>query len=163
MDRNHLARLALTNKVFRCRRKVKALTRIAQAEHFLNNPRAPGRRVAAQARIRALRSAGPGAEPSFDPLVKAGLFTDIYQSLFKATEKHIGLPRWVNFDDRFNRYDFEGMPRIDGALLMRAINLFANNKSCADDNVVAEMLSVLDEDVLDMLAEAFETRILNQE
>ena len=47
------------------------------------------------------------------------------------------------------------MPRIDGALLRKAINLFANNKSCADDNAVSEMLSVLDEDVLDMLAVAF--------
>ncbi len=48
------------------------------------------------------------------------------------------------------------MPRIDGALLRKAINLFANSKSCAEVNVVSEMLNVLDEDVLDMLAAAFE-------
>jgi hypothetical protein len=41
--------------------------------------------------------------------------------------------------------------------------LFADYRCCADDNVVAEMLSVLDEDVLDMLAAAFENMILNCE
>ena len=55
------------------------------------------------------------------------------------------------------------MPRIDGPLLRRAINLFAKGKSCADDHVVAEMLTALDEDVIDMMAEAFEKRILNKE
>ena len=64
-------------------------------------------------------------------------------------------------DDRFNRKDLEGMLRIDRALLRKAISLFASNKSSADDSVVAEMLSVLDEDVLDMLAEAFEARNLS--
>ena len=48
------------------------------------------------------------------------------------------------------------MPRIGGPLLRRAINLFAKGKSCAEDHVVAEMLTVLDEDVIDMMAEAFE-------
>ncbi len=55
------------------------------------------------------------------------------------------------------------MPRIDGALLRTAINLFASNKSCAEDNVVSEMLRALDEDVPDMVAEAIETRVLNRE
>jgi hypothetical protein len=41
--------------------------------------------------------------------------------------------------------------------------LFKNNKSCAEDNVVSEMLRVLDEDVLDLLADAIKLRILNRE
>ena len=53
------------------------------------------------------------------------------------------------------------MPRIDGPLLRKAISLPAHNKSCADDGVVSEMLSVHAEGVLDMLAAAFENRILN--
>ncbi len=57
----------------------------------------------------------------------------------------------------------EGLPRINGSLLKKAINLFKNNKSCADDMVVSEMLSVLDEDVLETLADAFTKRILNIE
>ena len=57
----------------------------------------------------------------------------------------------------------EGMSRIDRALLRKAIHLLANNKPCAEDSVVSEMLRVLDEDVLDMLAEAIETRVLNRE
>ena len=50
------------------------------------------------------------------------------------------------------------MPRVDGPLLRRAINLFAKGKSCADDHIVAEMLTALDEDVIDMMAEAFEKK-----
>mgnify|MGYP006914654879 CR=1 FL=1 len=59
--------------------------------------------------------------------------------------------------------DLQGMPRIGGANLREAIYLFANNKSCAGDNVVSEMLRVLDEDVLDSMAESIETRILSRE
>ncbi len=55
------------------------------------------------------------------------------------------------------------MSRIDRALLRKAIHLLANNKPCAEDSVVSEMLRVLDEDVLDMLAVAIETRVLNRE
>ena len=55
------------------------------------------------------------------------------------------------------------LPTIDGSLLRKAINLFKNNKSCAEDKIVSEMLNVLDEDVLDILAEAFLKRILNTE
>ena len=55
------------------------------------------------------------------------------------------------------------MPRIDGALLREAINLFANNKSCAEDNVVPEMLRVLDEDVLYIIAVAIENRVLSRD
>ena len=55
------------------------------------------------------------------------------------------------------------MPRIDGPLIKKAFSLFKNNKSCAEDNVVSEMLRVLDEDVLDLLADAIKLRILNRE
>ena len=44
--------------------------------------------------------------------------------------------------------------------MRKAISLFANKRSCADDQVVSEMLNVLDEDVLDSLAEAVIKRIL---
>ena len=41
--------------------------------------------------------------------------------------------------------------------------MFKNNKSCAEDNVVSEMLRVLDEDGLDLLADAIKIRNLNRE
>ena len=100
---------------------------------------------------------------SFDTATKGELLTQFYTSLFTATEVQSTLPQWVRLEDSFTERDLEGMPRIDGLLLRKAINLFANNKSCADDGVVAEMLSVLSEDVLETLAEAFVTRILNRE
>ena len=56
-----------------------------------------------------------------------------------------------------------GLPTIDGCLLRKATSLFANNKSCASDKIVAEMLSVLDEDVLKILAKAFIKQILSAE
>ena len=54
------------------------------------------------------------------------------------------------------------MPRTDDPLLRRAMRVFANATCCADDHAVAEMLSVLDEDVLESIAEAFSKRIMSQ-
>jgi len=136
---------------------------IANAERILNNPRAPRQRKATQNRIRGLKSTEPEAAISFDMDFKSDLLTEFYTDLFKASEVQSALPQWVRLEDQFNERDLEGMPRIDGLLLRKAINLFANNKSCADDGVVAEMLSVLSEDVLETLAEAFINRVLNRE
>ena len=96
-------------------------------------------------------------------MVKSELLTDFYQKLFTASDVQKILPPWVRLGDSFDPKDLEGMPRIDGLLLRTAINLFASNKSCADDGVVSEMLNVLAEDVLETLAAAFERRILNRE
>ena len=105
----------------------------------------------------------PGEAVSFDPGYKSALLTEFYTNLFKATETQEVLPSWVRLDDKFKDSDFQGMPRIDGSLIRRAISLFKNNNSCAGDNVVSEMLRVLDEDVLDLIADAFKIRILNRE
>jgi hypothetical protein len=105
----------------------------------------------------------PGEAVSFDPEYKSGLLTEFYANLFKATEIQDVWPTWVRLDDKFKDSDLQGMPRIDGSLIRKAINLFKNNKSCAEDNVVSEMLRVLDEDVLDLIADAFKIRILNRE
>ena len=96
-----------------------------------------------------------------DPETKALLLARFYTSLLKASECQKELPRWVDLEKQYRRADLEGSPRIDGALLKKAINLFRNSKSCASDQIVSEMLSVLDEDILDTLAEAFIKRILN--
>ena len=126
-------------------------------------PAPQGGRKKGQQLIRGLCSGAPGAEISFDPEEKSKLLTQFYGDLFKATECQAELSKWVRLEDHFEKGDLEGMPRIYGALLRGAINLFKKGKSCAGDDVVAEMLTVLDEDVLDMMAEAFEKRILNQE
>ena len=83
--------------------------------------------------------------------------------MFTATDVQKVLPPWVRLEDSFDSKNLEGMPRIDGLLLRNAINLFANNKCCADDGVVSEMLGVFAEDVLETLAAAFDRRILNRE
>ena len=83
--------------------------------------------------------------------------------MFKATEKQVKLPKWVDLTRKFKREDLEELPRIDGPLLRKAISLFKNNKSCAGDKVVAEMLGALDEDILETLAEAFTRRVLSNE
>ena len=104
-----------------------------------------------------------GAEDSFVPEERAALLTQLYSRLCEATECQKTLPRWMDLDKQFQRHELDGLPRIDGSLLKKAINLFKNNKSCADDLVVAEMLSVLDEDILETLAESFIKRLLNTE
>ena len=122
----------------------------------------PRRKPVAQQRIRALRGTEEGAEDTFEA-EKGKMLTDFYASLFKATAIQRELPKWVNLSKKFHSHQLAGLPTIDGSLLRKAINLFANNKSCANDTIVSEMLNVLDEDVLELLAEAFIKRILNTE
>ena len=100
---------------------------------------------------------------TFDKEEKGRLLTDFYTNLFRATEKQADLPKWVDLNKQLSRHELDGLPRIDGSLLKKAINLFKNNKSCASDKIVAEMLCVLDEDILESLAEAFSKRVLNVE
>ncbi len=102
-----------------------------QAGFFLSNPRAPRRKEKGQQMIRGLSSGEPGADTSFDPEYKGELPTRCYGNLFEATETQGALPTWVRLEDKFDTNDLQGMPIIDGALLGKAINLFANNKSCA--------------------------------
>ncbi len=158
-----MARFYLHRVVYRCQRKVRALTSIKEAEFVINNPRAPRRKKGAKQLIRGLGSGVPGEAVSFDPDYKGALLTEFYTNLFKATETQEVLPSWVRLGGRFKDSDLQGMPRIDGSLIRRAINLFNNNKSCAEDNVVSVMLRVLDEDVLDLIADAIKIRILNRE
>ena len=97
------------------------------------------------------------------PVRKKAVLTSFYTNLFTATEKQATLPEWADLEKKFRREDLDELPRIDGPLLRKAISLFKNNKSCAADRVVAEMLSALDEDLLETLAEAFSRRTLNNE
>ncbi len=69
----------------------------------------------------------------------------------------------MDLEKRFRYEDLGGLPRADGPLLKKAINLLKNNKSCAGDMVVAEMLSVLDEDIFETMAEAFTMTLFNTE
>ena len=109
--------------------------------------------------IRGLSSGEHGADTSFDPEYKRDLLTEFYGKLFDATDSQGTMPTWARLGDKFEKKDLRGMPRIDGALLRKAIHLFKNNKSCAEDNVVSEMLRVLDEDVLDLLADAIQAGV----
>ena len=104
-----------------------------------------------------------GAEDTCIIEEKKTLLTNFYTNLFTATEKQVTLPKWAELERKFMREDFDELPRIDGPLLRKAISLFKDSKRCAADRVAAEMLSVLDEDLLETLAEAFSRRILNNE
>jgi hypothetical protein len=83
--------------------------------------------------------------------------------MFEAEACQKKLPKWVDLKRSFHEEVLKPKPRIGGALLEKVFNLFKNNRNCADDSVVAEMLSVLDEDVMDTLAEVFVARILSRE
>ena len=103
-----------------------------------------------------------GAEDNFELEQKGKLLTNFYASIFEATEVQKCLPKWVDLNKQFYHHELGRLPTVDDSLIRRAITLFAKNKSCASDTIVAEMLGVLDEDVLE-LAEAFSKKILNTE
>ncbi len=69
----------------------------------------------------------------------------------------------ADLDKQFARRYLDGLPRLDGPLLTNAIRLSKGSKSCASDNVVAAMLSVMGEDIMESLADAFINGILNVE
>ncbi len=63
MSTDGLERFFLNRRVGRCRRRVRRLTAIANAEFTINNPRMPRRRTkGTQQRSRALRGTEEGAE-----------------------------------------------------------------------------------------------------
>ena len=57
------------------------------------------------------------------------MLTDFYANLLEATAVQRELPKWVNLKKQFHSHQLAGLPTIDGSLLRKAINLFANNKS----------------------------------
>ena len=69
----------------------------------------------------------------------------------------------MGLNRQFYHHELGCLPAIDGSLIRKATNLLASSTSCASVTVVSGMLSVLDEDVLKLLAETFIERILNTE
>ena len=104
-----------------------------------------------------------GAEDTCDIKEKSAMHHELLHESLHSDGKAGDTPTRADLERKFRREDLDESPRIDGPLLRKAINLFKNNKSCAGDKVVAEMLSVLDEDLLETLAEAFSRRILSNE
>ncbi len=86
LEPNHIARFILQRTVFRRRRNVKALTGIAQAAFFLNNPRTPGRKTTGKQLIRGLQSPDPGDATSFAAAHSATVLTQSYGILIKSTQ-----------------------------------------------------------------------------
>ena len=69
------------------------------------------------------------------------------------------LPAWVY--KRWHTKNLELLGRIDGQLVRHIAYRFKCNKTSADDHVVIEMITALDEDSFDFIAEAYKLRFLN--
>ena len=65
-----------------------------------------------------------GLQTLLTPWKRGKLLTDFCVNLFMATENQKNLPELVDLDKQFARRDLDGLPRIDGPLLEKAINLF---------------------------------------
>jgi ribonuclease HI len=79
-----------------------------------------------------------------------------YKKLFTGTSS---LPAWIW--NRWQLKDLYTLPFFDGRNLSSLISALKAGKTCAEDQLVAEMLQNLDLDILHLIAEAFKLRILN--
>ena len=94
------------------------------------------------------------------PQEKAAVLEEFLEGLFKADEEQAQLPSWIW--NTWNRPDLAYLGEtINGRLLRELILERKANKTSADDLIVNEVLKQLDEDVLQLISEAFVERLLN--
>ena len=86
--------------------------------------------MGAQQISRPLRGVEEGAEDTWVLEEKKKLLTNFYTNLFSATDKQKTLPKWADLERKFRREDLDELPRIDGPLLRKAINLFKQQELC---------------------------------
>ena len=90
---------------------------------------------------------------------KKTLVQDFYTELFTDPSGN-ALPSWV--DHKFGEADLANISQIDGDLVRSVILEFAKGKTCADDNVVIEMLQAFKSESMEAIAQAFKKRIMNR-
>ena len=93
--------------------------------------------------------------------VSVGDMRDHVGSVYTALFNDLGdvIPDWIH--RRWCYRDLDRFQHIDGNYIRELIFQFQKNKTCAEDNIVVEMLFQIDTDVLDELACIFQLRLLN--
>ncbi len=83
-----------------------------------------------------------------------------YRDLYGDPDSYNELPAWIW--QRFSPSSLSTLPRLDGYLVRKGLNRLASGKTCSKfDMVVAEMLSDLPDELLDLLADVYRYRIMN--
>ena len=88
------------------------------------------------------------------------MLTEFFTSLYND-EKSINetLPDWM-FQE-WHSAVLDLLSPLNGTLVRKTLAKFKDGKTCARDNVVTEMLTLLDEDFFEHLAGAFRLKLLN--
>ena len=64
-------------------------------------------------------------------------------------------------NERYRSVHLEGLPKLDGMLVKECVKQMGDNKTCADDGMVSEMLKALPSEAWEPLADIFKLRLLN--
>ena len=92
-----------------------------------------------------------------DPSGKGGILTTFYQQLF--TDPTPPDLQWIF--DTWPKEELLELHPISPLVVRECIASFTKGKTCSEDEIVAEMLAELSEDIIDHICEAFSSRFLN--
>ena len=93
---------------------------------------------------------------------KAEILGNFFRHLFGDANSSRTVPSWIY--TVWSHEELSKFRRIDGYLLRECLNAMRGGKSCSEeDMVVAEMLFLLSEEVLDLLAELLKDRLMNRQ
>ena len=162
METDHVQRHHLSFAVLRLRRQIRRreasmlCTEVAQTRRLPQAYRKRGglAKVAYLERSDGMRVA--------DAEGKGEVIRDFYEHLLNTAE-----PDNFNYDDlgwifkSFSEADMDGFQKITGAMVQAAVATMKKGKTCGEDLIVTEMLEVLDEECFEVLALAFNFRLLN--
>ena len=158
--RDPVHRQSLSLQVCRLRRKIRTLTKEEACKHAISKLEIPGHLKKHQrpSKVFSLTDYTFASVTYDTPDAISDHVTDYFSALFCGEEDHV-LPSCL-----FQRWSLDALGDVrvlDGSLVKQAAFCFKPGKTCADDMMVSEMLALLGDDVFEMIAEAFQLRLLN--
>ena len=156
LQRDRVQRQAASLRICRVRRRVRRRTKALQCEEVACNRRSiRSWKHQRQRTVTHLRREHGEVQ---DHIGMAELVTDIYTDLF-TEQTNLPLLAWIN--KSWSEQAFRALPSLDTRIIRHTLQQFNRGKTCAEDQLVAETLFELDDDVLDLLARSFRQRLMN--
>ncbi len=159
LERDPILRHNLSNEIVTVRRKVRRKVldiKISEAIKY-NKPGANFKKKDSGTVEILVDESNPSCLHVRRPEAKAKVVEKFFADLFHDPLE-VSLPGWIL--RRWTMDDLAQFPRIDGNLIRMVLNMFAGGKSGGEDLIVIEMMTALDEELLEYLARAFQFRLI---
>ena len=154
--RDSVQRQNISLSIYRLRTRIRARRADLEHQNAIKFGRAPQQRRATP-QVHAIRDYRNQDILLDDPEdIEQNVF-DFYLDLFSCTDP---LPLWIT--QEFDEAEFGNLPRLARSDLRSMIEEFKGGKTSARDNIVAEMLKELPDDVLDIIISIFTLETFKQ-